>query len=334
VGILEHVAQAKQMNKQQIMAKPNVVGVGIGYRERGRRITDELCVVALVRRKLPMSALHPADVVPKQVQDVATDVLEVGVLRALQARTDRWRPAPGGVSIGHYQITAGTLACAVRDRATGERLILSNNHVLANLNDCRVGDPILQPGPFDGGLEGKDMIAVLERYVELHFVEEPPTCSFARLVEGLINLLARLTGSKHRLRTYRSTPSAVNQVDAALARPLDERLLADEILDIGVVGGITAAQLGMNVRKSGRSSGYTTGQVRVIDTTLTVDYDGRVATFENQIMTGSMSEPGDSGALLVTAEGLLAVGLLFAGSQQATVFHPIQAVLNELDVVL
>jgi hypothetical protein len=74
--------------------------------------------------------------------------------------------------------------------------------------------------------------------------------------------------------------------------------------------------------------------VRVIDTTLTVDYDGRVATFENQIMTGSMSEPGDSGALLVTAEGLLAVGLLFAGSQQATVFNPIQAVLHELDVVL
>ena len=334
MGILEQVAQVKKMNQQQIMAKPNVVGVGVGYRERGRRITDELCVVALVRKKLPMSALHPADLVPKQVQNVATDVLEVGVLRALQARTDRWRPAPGGVSIGHYQVTAGTLASAVRDRATGERLILSNNHVLANLNDCRVGDPILQPGSFDGGLEGKDMIAVLERYVKLRFIEEPPTCSFARLVEGLINLLARLTGSSHRLRTYRSTPNAVNQVDAALARPLDERLLADEILDIGVVGGITAAQLGMNVRKSGRSSGYTTGQVRVVETTLNVDYDGRVATFENQIMTGSMSEPGDSGALLVTAEGLLAVGLLFAGSQQATVFNPIQAVLNELDAVL
>lgn len=334
MGTLENVAQAKQLIKKQIMAKPNVVGVGVGYRERAQRITDELCVVALVRRKLPMSALNPEDMVPKQVNDVATDVLEVGVLRALQSRTDRWRPALGGVSIGHYQITAGTLTCTVRDRSTGERMILSNNHVLANANDCRVGDPILQPGPFDGGLEGKDMIAVLERYVKLHFIEEPPTCILARLVEGVANCVARLTGSSHRLRAYRTSPSAVNQVDAALARPLQDDLIKDEILDIGVVGGITAAQLGMSVRKSGRTSGYTVGQVRVLDTTLNIDYDGRLATFEGQIMTGSMSEPGDSGSLLVTSDGLLAVGLLFAGSQQATVFNPIQAVLRELDVIL
>ena len=197
---LEQVAQAKRKNKQRIMGKPNVVGVGVGYRERSGRVTDELCVVAMVRRKLPASAMKPEELVPMQVNDVPTDVLEVGVLRAFQARTDRWRPAPGGVSIGHYQVTAGTLGCVVRDRATGDRLILSNNHVLADVNAGRAGDPILQPGTYDGGTEGKDMIAVLERYIPLSFTVAPPTCSIARLVEGLINFFAKLVGSAHRLR--------------------------------------------------------------------------------------------------------------------------------------
>jgi len=334
VGQHEYVAHAKRLNKQSIMDKPNVVGVGVGYRERAGRIVDELCVVAMVQRKLPASALKPEDLVPRMVNEVPTDVVEVGVLRALQARSERQRPAPGGVSIGHYQVTAGTLGCVVRDKATGDRLILSNNHVLANINAGRAGDPILQPGTYDGGVEGKDMLAVLERYIPLRFKTAPPSCSLARLAEGLVNLFARIAGSRHRLRAYRIDPQAVNQIDAALARPLDDGMVLDEILDIGVVGGITPPQLGMSVRKSGRSSGFTAGQIRVLDATVKVDYDSRTADFDDQIVTGAMSQPGDSGSLLVLGDGLLAVGLLFAGSQQATVFNPIQTVLSALDVVL
>jgi hypothetical protein len=334
VSQLEHVSQAKRTSKPHIMGKPNVIGVGIGYRERGGRIVDELCVIALVRRKLPASALRPDDLVPKQVGNVPTDVVEVGVLRAMQARTGRYRPAPGGVSIGHYQITAGTLGCVVKDRASGDRLILSNNHVLADINAGRAGDPILQPGSYDGGVEGKDMIAVLERFIPLHFKEAPSTCAIANLAQGTINWFAKLVGSTHRVRAYRVNPSAVNQVDAALARPLNEEMVLDEILDIGVVGGITPPSLGMSVRKSGRSSGFTSGQIRVLDASVQVEYDKHVADFDDQIITGAMSQPGDSGALLVTSDGLLAVGLLFAGSQQATVFNPIRSVLDALDVVL
>ncbi len=334
MGQLEQVSQAKRISKLHIMGKPNVVGVGIGYRERGGRIVDELCVVAMVRRKLPASALKPDDLVPKQVSNVPTDVVEVGVLRAMQPRTGRFRPAPGGVSIGHYQITAGTLGCIVRDRTSGDRLILSNNHVLADINAGREGDPILQPGSYDGGVEGKDMIAVLERFVPLRFKEAPSTCGAAKLFQGTINFIARLVGSTHRMRAYRVNLNAVNQVDAALARPLDQAMVLDEIMDIGVVGGITPPSLGMNVRKSGRSSGFTTGQIRVLDASVQVEYDSHVADFDGQIVTGAMSQPGDSGALLVAGDGLLAVGLLFAGSQQATVYNPIRSVLDALDVIL
>jgi hypothetical protein len=123
-------------------------------------------------------------------------------------------------------------------------------------------------------------------------------------------------------------------VDAALARPLDDSMVKDEILDIGVVGGVTAPRLGMEVRKSGRTSGFTLGEIRVMDASVQVAYDSRTANFDGQIVCGSMSQPGDSGSLLVLKDGLLAVGLLFAGSQQATIFNPIQAVLTTLSAVL
>jgi hypothetical protein len=47
-----------------------------------------------------------------------------------------------------------------------------------------------------------------------------------------------------------------------------------------------------------------------------------------------MSKPGDSGSLLVAGDSLFAIGLLFAGSEQATVHNPIQDVLDSLEVVI
>ena len=161
----QEVHQAKSIHLQSLINKTNVVGVGVGYKIEGDQKTNELCVMVLVQDKLPLSALSAEAVVPKKVDGVRTDVIQVGELRALQAPTGRFRPAPGGVSIGHYQITAGTLGVVVRDRSTGDRLILSNNHVLANSNDAQIGDPILQPGPYDGGRTDTDTIAHLHRFI-------------------------------------------------------------------------------------------------------------------------------------------------------------------------
>jgi len=332
---LDEVRRLKESHKRSIMAKPNVVGVGTGYRVVGRERTDELCVVALVRQKVPEAGLDRAALIPREVDGVATDVVQVGEIRALQQPTDRWRPAPGGVSLGHYQVTAGTFGSVVRDRASGARLILSNNHVLANSNDARVGDPILQPGAADGGRVEQDTIARLERFCPIAFTTSEPDCPVAIGVAGAINALARLLGSRHRLEPLQSDASASNLVDAAVARPLDDADIQDEILGIGVVEGTTPAELGMSVRKSGRTTGFTTGAIQVLDATVNVSYGaGRVAQFDNQIVTGPMSQGGDSGSLLVAGDALRAVGLLFAGSDQTTVHNPIQAVLDCLEVTI
>jgi len=159
------VIQIKEANKEDILAKPNVVGVGVGYRRVAGVLTGELSVIVLVRQKLPVAGLDPGDLLPQRLENIDVDVIQVGEIRALQARTDRWRPAPGGVSLGHYKITAGTFGAVVRDRGSGERLILSNNHVLANSNEAAPGDPILQPGPYDGGDQDNELFARLERFV-------------------------------------------------------------------------------------------------------------------------------------------------------------------------
>jgi hypothetical protein len=307
----------------------------MGFKESHGVRTSELCLVTLVRQKVPVEGLPPGALVPKELGGVRTDVVEVGDLRAQQARTDRWRPAPGGVSIGHYKITAGTLGSVVRDATTGARLILSNNHVLANSNDSAPGDAIIQPGAADGGQTSADTIAHLERFCPITFSVEPGNCNIAGSYAAIGNAIAALLGSTHRVKAIQARPMAVNLADAAVARPINDADVLDEILEIGVVTGTLPATLGMPLRKSGRTTGLTTGSVTVLDATVNVSYGpGKVATFENQIVAGPMSQGGDSGSLVVAGDVLKAVGLLFAGSDQSTIINPIQAVLDCLSITI
>jgi len=335
MSVPQNVIEAKETHKEALLDKANVVGVGVGYKVVGGEPTGELSVAVLVREKVPTAQLDPAARVPPQVDGVKTDVVQVGEIRSLQTRTERWRPAPPGVSIGHYQITAGTFGAVVRDRSSGARLILSNNHVIANSNNATAGDPILQPGPIDGGSPSNDVIARLERFCPIQFTSSSPgECNIAGGVAGLANFVARLLGSQHRLESVQVHPQATNRVDAAVARPLQDAAIVDEILEIGPIQGTRPATLLMPVRKSGRSTGLTTGQITVIDATINVSYDNRTAQFEGQLVSGPMSAPGDSGSLLVAGDSLQAVGLLFSGSDQTTVYTPIQDVLDCLDVII
>jgi hypothetical protein len=331
----ESIRQVKERHKESILQKPNVVGLGTGYKVRGKVRTDILGVVVLVRQKVPRVGLEPSELVPSELDGVETDVVQVGDLRSLQSPTDRWRPAPGGVSLGHYKITAGTLGTVVRDRDSGARLILSNNHVLANSNEADLGDLILQPGPVDGGTVKDDTIARLERFCRITFSVAPSDCSIAVGISQAANAAARLLGSQQRLQAFRTDQESSNLVDAAAARPVEDQGILDDILNIGTVQGTLPATLGMNVRKSGRTTGLSTGEVSVLDATVNISYGpGRMARFEEQIVTSAMSEGGDSGSLLVAADSKQAVGLLFGGSDQATIHNPIQAVLDCLNVMI
>ena len=249
----EKIRAVKERHGAAIMAKENVVGMGVGYKETKGIKTDRMALVVMVRKKVSVKELKERDVIPAEIEGVVTDVIEVGEIVALQARTDRWRPAPGGVSIGHYKITAGTLGVLVRDAETNEMLILSNNHVMANSNDATRGDPILQPGPHDGGTVAEDTIAHLVRFASIQFESEPSPspCSFSKAVAEIVNFLAGLVGSRHRLLPV--VVQQANQVDGALAKPVTSDVVSSEILEIGSVMEDAEAELGMQVKKSAPS---------------------------------------------------------------------------------
>ncbi len=325
---LKPVIEVKRQNLAYLFSRKNVVACGVGFKETEDGITDEPCVVVSVTKKMPKAQLSPADIVPKKLGEVKTDVVETGVIRALQSHTDHWRPAPGGVSIGHADITAGTLGCLVT--RNGERFILSNNHVLANSNAAQRGDPIIQAGRYDGGTLA-DQIATLEDFIPLNFGTSPATCSTATGVESFLNWLAELMGSSHRVMAFQQVPGR-NLVDAAIARPLSDDLVEKRIFEIGVPKGTREATLGTQVKKSGRTTGFTTGRITQIDVTTQVSYgEGKDAIFEDQLMAGVMSQGGDSGSAVLDEDDFV-IGLLFAGSDATTIINPIQFVLDALNV--
>jgi hypothetical protein len=364
MAIIDEIIQAQLLFQETLLKKANVIGVAVGYKNRLGETTGDLSLVALVESKVPIAALSAEDMVPKELDGAKTDVFEIGTVQALATLASplvRYRPAPGGVSSGHPLVGAGTLGALVKDATTGEPLVLSNNHVYAASNDALIGDPILQPGALDGGQNPADVVAKLERFVKLQYEGDPPadepkppptdretpksTCDIVNLIVAFANLLARLNGSDQRVQAVPRTMTAStttqatsysNKLDAALARPTNPAFFTDEVRHIGRITGTKVPTLGMRVRKAGRTTDYTEGNVTLLNATVNVGYrtkaGNKTARFVGQTITTVMSQPGDSGSLVVEVGENNAVGLLFAGSSVSTIFTPIDVVMAEMNI--
>ena len=187
----------------------------------------------------------------------------------------------------------------------GTQYILSNNHVLARADQASVGEDVSQPGMIDAN------------------------CQITTIVAD-----------------FSAAPPLTSNVDAAVAqlRPgtMDS---TGEIEDIGVPSStIATATVGMGVAKSGRTTGFTTGNVSSVNTSVNVQYQrgcgqGKkfVVSFTNQVVVGSstFSAGGDSGSLILTNDGTRRpVALLFAGSSTSTIGNPIGEVLTKVGLAL
>jgi hypothetical protein len=304
--------ELRSAREEELLTKRNVVGVGAGKKISEGDATDTDALMVLVSHKVPLDMLAKSDRIPKTMDQRPTDVLEVGELFAEQlapsvppaqtpvgidplALKERVRPVRPGYSVGHPKVTAGTIGAGCYDTVPYPSkpvryYILSNNHVLANSNDANVGDPILQPGSYDGGVVHHDAIGRLARFVPIKF---DGTC---------------------------------NYVDAAIAE-VPFHVLDRDIYWIGYpASAATAAAVGMLLKKAGRTTNFTTGRVTVVGATVNVNFGGgKVARFCNQIVTTDMSAGGDSGSLVLDLANN-PVGLLFAGSAVATILNPIATV--------
>ncbi len=328
---LTNAQSALKNHCRRLLDRANVVAAGIGYKYTGGQKTSTIGIVCSVTKKIAASQISQSDLVPATLDGMTTDVIETGVIRFLQSATERHRPAPGGVSIGHRDITAGTLGCLVKK--DGRSVILSNNHVLANSNAAQIGDPILQPGPYDGGLFPQDHIADLEQFIPINITGLPSDCPVATSTAKFLNGVARLLGSSVQLQAIEQQATE-NLVDAAIARPLNPEDVKEEILEIGSIAGLVEGELGMAIKKSGRTTGLTTGEIEQVDVTVNVQYgEGQIAQFTDQLMAGAMSQGGDSGSAVLDESNHL-LGLLFAGSDTSTIMNRIQNVFSGLGVTL
>lgn len=198
---------------------------------------------------------------------------------------------------------SGTLGSLVT--AGGVNYILSNNHVLARVDQAAVGEDISQPGRIDNGCQLPPIVA--------DFTKASPLGS--------------------------NVDAALAQLRAGTMDP------TGFIEDIGAISSaVKAPTVGLAVAKSGRTTGFTTGSIASINTSVSVQYQKNcgsgkkfTVSYINQVVINSttFSAGGDSGSLIVSNNAChQPVALLYAGSSSSTIGNPIGEVLTKLSNAL
>ena len=231
--------------------------------------------------------------IPAEIEGVATRTVVTGPVVAYA------KPGGGtlqmGTSTGNdLECASGTLGCVVVKG--GVDYFLSNNHVFARENDASIGERIDAPGRYDG----------------------KPRCAQTAQCANLSQFVAVSFTSN-------------NTIDAAIARPSSGRAYTQvEAGGYDPTSTVVAPSVGLAVKKTGRTSGLTHGNIQAINVTIQVQYsNGQIATFVNQIQTpGTFIRSGDSGSLMVTETTNDPVGLCFAGGTGASFANPIGPVLS------
>jgi hypothetical protein len=308
---LARAIEVQERIAAQLLATPGVVGIGVAV-TNGDQARIRVYTVASNTAGVPQAAdgvaverVVTGQITARACQDTGNPAQECN------------RPVPIGVSVGHPQVTAGTIGARVKN-GSGAVFALSNNHVLANSNDASIGDGTIQPGAFDGGTDPADRIGTLAAFKAISF--NASGC----------------TGGA-------SDPDC-NTIDAAIAATTTANLGVSTLPSgYGTPSAtITGPAIGQSVQKCGRTTSCTTGTVAEVNVTVTVCYvpqgplcaPGGSARFVNQIgiSDGDFSAGGDSGSLIVTTSGRNPVGLLFAGGSNRTFANEIGRVLSNFNV--
>jgi hypothetical protein len=340
-GWMERIRAAAAVHQrywERLMEIPDVLGSGVGLGSDGEPIIKVF------------TARHGAPRIPEMLEGVPVHTEVSGRFYALRGETcdatsqssdgqctaaERWPlPVPTGVSVGHPAITAGTIAARVTK--DNKVYLLSNNHVLANVNQASLGDPILQPGTYDGG-SAADAIATLADYQQIAFCEVFwiwLMCDTTNTIDAAIALsdsgklgFSTPEGQWGSIPGY-GAPS--RNIHPAYGDP---EIIGDPNEDLSLL-------LGAGVKKYGRTTGLTAGTIDTINAAVNVCYDAEcvdVARFTDQLIVtpGAFSAGGDSGSLVVSNDSVNhPVGLLFAGSDTITIINRIDFVLSRFGVTV
>lgn len=299
------LAEARQALEEHLRSRPGFVGIAHSE-ERGGIVVfvenEEAEGIVSSRFEGWPVRIEVTGRIEALSAGVAEPLVRGHASQVSTGRTKRVRPLVGGISVSAYvarEFWAGTLGMVTYDNR-----ILSNAHVIAmdwDYNFLPVGTPILQPGSLDGGWQW-DEVGELEAYIPIEF-----------------------------------GPDAENYADAAVGSIGDGVAVSPgEQFDEGGnywVEGWTEVSEEDIVRKSGRTTGVTTGEVVSTNAVVEVSYGGQSAYFVDQIVVrGSFSQPGDSGSL-VDKDGRF-VGLVFAGNDEYSIVCKAQHIIAGLGIAV
>jgi hypothetical protein len=306
------LAEARKALEQELLPLAGAGFVGITHSEVEGEITV-LVENEQAKQKVPRSfdGYAVRTEVTGKIQAFSTQVVEP-LTGVSEERRSEVRPLVGGTSLSAYvtkgaliYMYAGTLGMVTYDNS---KKILSNAHVIAmnpeTYEFLAPGTPIVQPGSYDGGRIG-NQVGVLEAYIPINFA--PNVQNYA--------------------------DAAIGSIDVGVNASPGEQF--SETGNYWIEGWANVSK-GDIVRKSGRTTGVTTGEVLYPNVSVEVSYGNQSAYFVDQIVVTqdnwSFAQPGDSGSA-VDKNGEF-VGLLFAGSANSVVICKAEHIIDGLSVAV
>jgi Divergent InlB B-repeat domain len=302
------LAEARKTLEQELLPLAGAGFVGITHSEADGEITV-FVENEQAKQRVPRSfdGYAVRTEVTGKIQAFSTQVAEP--LAGVSAeRLGVVRPLVGGISLSAYDASWSHVYAGTMGMVTYNDKILSNAHVIAmnpdTYNFLNTGTPIIQPGSYDGGNLSK-RVGELQKYINIDF-----------------------------------SPNAQNYADAAIGS-IDVGVNASpgeqfsETGDYWIEGWTNVSQ-GDTVRKSGRTTGVTSGEVLYPNVSVVVSYGSKSAYFADQIVVTqdnwSFAQPGDSGSA-VDKDGKF-VGLLFAGSAGYVVICKAKYIIDGLGIAV
>ena len=310
-GRVNSLEEARRVLEQELLPLAGNGFVGIAYFEAA----DEIIVFVedeQTKENVPHSfeGYTVRTQVSGRIETFSTQLVEP-ITDVSGERQSEVRPLVGGTSLSaHVQKGPQTIYSyvATLGMVTYDNKILSNAHVIAMNPDTgeflNTGTPIIQPGSGDGGRLA-NWVGQLEGYIPIDF----------------------------ELNAENYADAAIGSIDVGV-----EASPGEQFYEGGNywVEGWTEVSKGDIVRKSGRTTGVTSGEVIHTSVSVLVWYGDQLAYFVDQIVVTqenwSFAKPGDSGSA-VDKDGKF-VGLVFAGSETYAIINKAKHIIDGLDIAM
>ena len=241
------------------------------------------------------------------LESIYTDVKAIGkpsippILGMSDSTRTRWRPLEAGISSMHEKGTACTLNGFFKTK-DGKNLQATNYHCYAMEGDAVVGDALMNPSPYDGGVVEDDKTGEYEFCVPINF--DSYQC-------GWRNFVTR----KLPFWTWFKPVAGENNVDISFGN-ISVDWKNKIALETKGFEGFSDPVVGEPVFKCGRTTDKTKGVWESTSVNIQVQYRRGVVFMTDIAMADLKCDGGDSGSPMYTVKDgkIIYNAALFAGS--------------------